>query len=123
MGAKPDRALFLNSRGQHLRWGTVKDGPTTYWWSSPRGQTSSLTLFDGTCFAVDFTGASGADVMLVTTGKAEGTAVTVGGKKLTFFFPAADEAPAVEAKGPAAVVGRQRVTFEDGHLVLAEKGK
>jgi hypothetical protein len=123
MGAKPDRKITLNSRGQHLRWGTVKEGPTTYWWSSPRGQTSSLTLSDGTCFAVDFTGASGAGVMLVTTGNAEGQAVKVDGKTLTFHFPTADAPPEVEAAGNAAVVGRQRVTLEGGHLVLAEKGK
>ena len=53
---------------------------------SPRGQTSSLTLEDGTCFGVDFTGASGADVMLVTTGEAEGTKVKVGGKSMTVSY-------------------------------------
>jgi hypothetical protein len=61
--------------------------------------------------------------MLVTTGKAEGPSVTVGGKRLTFYFPTTDRAPAVETRGGTAVVGRQRVMFEDGHLVLAEKGE
>jgi hypothetical protein len=122
MGAKPDRHLCLNAGGEHLRWGNLKEEPTEYWWSSPRGETSSLRLADGTCFAVDFTGASGADVMLVTTGRADGPSVKVGGQTLTFAFPGAAEAPRPEARGEAAVVGKQTVTIEDGHLVLDAKG-
>jgi len=122
MSAKPDRSLCLNTMGKHVRWGTVKSGPTRYWWSSPRGRASSLTLSDGTCFAVDFTGASGADVMLVTTGTAEGQSVKVTGKTLTFYFPTTSDAPRVTVSDTAAVIGKQRVTIEDGHLVLAEKG-
>jgi len=123
MGAKPDRTLSINTMGRHVKWGTVKDGPTRYWWTSPRGQSSSLTLSDDTCFAVDFTGASGADVMLITSGKAEGQRVKVGGKTLTFYFPAQEKAPKVDSKGGAGVVGRQRVTIEDGHLALGTKGR
>jgi hypothetical protein len=123
MGAKPDRAICLNTMGERLKWGTVQDGPTKYWWTSPRGQSSSLTLSDGTCFAVDFTGASGADVMLVTTGSAEGQSVKLGGKTLTFFFPTVDTAPKVKAEGDTAVVGRQRVTFQDENIILQVKGR
>jgi hypothetical protein len=122
MGAKPDRAICLNTMGQRLRWGTVKDGPTEHWWMSRRGQSSSLTLSDGTCFAVDFSGVSGADVMLVTTGKAEGQTVKLGGKTLTFYFPTLETAPKVKTQGNAAVVGRQRVTLKDGNLVLQVTG-
>jgi len=123
MSAKPDRALCLNTMGKHVKWGSVKDGPTKYWRSSPRGQTSSLTLADGTCFAVDFTGSSGAGVMLVTTGKAEGQSVRLGGARLTFHFPTTTEAPKVRVEGAVAVVGKQRVSMTDGHLVFATQGK
>jgi len=123
MGAKPDSQLSLQTRGERLRWGSITDGETEYWQHSPMGDTSSLTLSDGTCFAVDFTGASGADTMLVTTGKADGRKVNVGGATLTFYFPTADKPPTVKANGDAAIVGKQRVTLVDGHLVLAEKGK
>ena len=109
--------------GEHFQWGTVKDGPTRHWSTSPRGQTSSLTLADGTCFAVDFTGASGADVMLVTTGSAEGTSVRLGGKKLTFAFPTAASSPKVTVKGDSAIVGRQRVTLDDGNLTFGVSGR
>ena len=82
-----------------------------------------MTLADGTCFAVDFTGASGADVMLVTTGKAEGKTAKLSGKTLTFYFPTADRAPDVKVDGEAAVIGRQRVTLKDGNLVFQRSGK
>ena len=94
-----------------------------YWWTSPRGESSCLTVSDGTCFAVDFTGASGADVMLVTTGKAEGQSVKLDGKTLTFYFPTQKTAPKAKAQGNAAVIGAQRVTLKDGNLVLAVTDK
>ena len=122
MGAKADRALALNSRGRQLHWGTVTEGPVRFWSASPRGQTSSLTLADGTGFAVDFSGASGADLMLVTTGKAEGQTVRAGGTEFTFFFPNTDRPPMVRVEGDAAVVGRQRVTINRGNLELAAAG-
>jgi len=118
----PDRSLHLNTMGRHIRWGRSAVGPAKHWRASPDGRSSSLTLADGTCIAVDFTGTSGADVMLVTTAKATGTAVKVDGKDLTFYFPTAQDPPAVTIEGNAAVVGRRRVTIEDGNLVLAVKG-
>ena len=114
----PDRSLHLNTTGRHIRWGRSAKGKARYWWASPKGRSSSLTLADGTCIAVDFTGASGADVMLVTTGKADGQTVDVGGKKLTFYFPTTKEPPTVTVEGPAAVVGAQRVSIAGGKLVL-----
>jgi len=123
MSAKPDSAMKLNSMGKHSQWGTVKGGPTRHWSSSPRGQTSSLTLSDGTCFGVDFTGASGSDVMLVTTGSAEGTKVKFSGKTLTFAFPTVASPPKVTVKGDSATIGRQRVTFSDGNLAFGVSGK
>jgi hypothetical protein len=122
MGAKADRALALNSRGRQLHWGTVAPGPVRFWATSPRGQTSSLTLADGTGFAVDFSGASGADLMLVTTGPAEGQTVRVGDTGFTFFFPNTDQPPTIRVEGDAAVVGRQRVTLNRGNLELAAAG-
>jgi hypothetical protein len=123
LNSEPDRTLYLNIKGQHLQWGTVAKGKARHWWASPTGEASSLTLSDGSCIAVDFTGVSGADVMLVTTAKASGTTVKAGGKSLTFYFPTAKEPPAVTVRGNIAVVGKQRVSIENGNLVLAVKTK
>jgi hypothetical protein len=101
-----------------LHWGTVTEGPVRDWNTSARAETSTLTLADGTAFAVDFTGASGAEIMLVTTGAAEGTPVTIGGTTLTFWFPTAERPPVPRVEGDAVQVGRQRVTWRDDRLSL-----
>jgi hypothetical protein len=123
MGAKADRSFALNSRSRQLRWGTVNGGPVRHWSASPRGQTSSLTLADGTGFAVDFSGASGANLMLVTTGKAEGQTVRVGDAEFTFCFPNTDRPPVIRVAADAVVVGGQRVTLTRGNLTLAVAGR
>jgi formylglycine-generating enzyme required for sulfatase activity len=123
MGAKSEPTLAVNSRGRHFTWGTVTEGPPRHWSMSPRGETSALTLSDGTAFAVDFSGASGADVMHVTTGRAEGQAVRVGDATLTFFFPSIDSAPKVRVEGGEAIAGNQRVTLKDGNLILNVTGE
>jgi formylglycine-generating enzyme required for sulfatase activity len=123
MGAPADRALAVHSRGRKLHWGTVAEGPVRHWTASPRGETSSLTLADGTAFAVDFTGASGAGILLATTGPAEGQTVALGSARITIWFPTVDSPPRARAEGSSVVVGRQRLTLRDGHLVLAERGR
>jgi len=120
--SEPDRTLYLNTMGKHVQWGRAAEGTPKQWRASPKGRSSSLTLSDGTCIAVDFTGASGADVMLVTTAEASGIRAKVAGKVLTFYFPTAKDPPAVTVEGNKAIVGKQRVTIEDGNLVLAVKG-
>jgi hypothetical protein len=94
-----------------------------HWTASPRGETSSLTWADGTAFAVDFTGASGAGILLATTGPAEGQTVALGSARITIWFPTVDSPPRARAEGSSVVVGRQRLTLRDGHLVLAERGR
>jgi len=123
MDSKPDKTLRINAGGKHLSWGTVAHGPPRHWDHSPKGTTSTLTLSDGTAFAVDFSGASGADVMLVTTGKAEGGTVELGGRKITCYFPTVPNAPDVRVGNDAVAVGRQRITLRGGNLVLEKRGE
>ena len=116
--SKPDQSLHLNAMGKHIKWGESARGAPKHWWSSPKGLSSSLTLADGVCIAVDFTGASGADVMLVTTAKADGQTVDLGQRKLTFYFPTTKDPPKVAVEGSAVVAGRQQVSIDSGNLVL-----
>ena len=111
----PDEAISLNTGGRHLQWGRAASGEPRHWWVSPGSRTSSLTMADGTCLGVDFSGASGAGVMLVTTAPAEGTVMEVEGARLTFFFPTA-RAPALSLEGNRIVIGRQRVGVEGGNV-------
>jgi hypothetical protein len=124
MAAKADNALCINTMGKHIKWGQVKDGKAKHWSSSKMGDTSSLTTAKGVGFGIDFTGASGVDVMLVTTGKAEGKRVKVGKKTLTFYFPTTSDAPEVAVKGDQAVVGKQAVSLDkDGNITFGVAGK
>ena len=122
MGSKPDKQFRINSKGKRISWGRITEGKTRHWSHSPMGETSSLTLSDGSCIAVDFTGASGSDTMLVTTVNAEGQNIHLDGQALTFYFPTADTPPKVEVAGGYAVAGRQKVRMRDGNLVLEVKG-
>ncbi len=123
MAAKPDKALRINSMGKHSSWGKCKSGKVRHWSHSPMGQTSSLTLADGTAIAVDFTGASGADVLLVTTTKAEGQRLKLAGQTVTVYFPTASEAPKARLAGESIVVGKQAIRLDEkGNLVLETSG-
>jgi hypothetical protein len=118
MGAGADGGLQVAAFGNKSKWAQVT-GSVKYWWASPKGEATVLTTDGPVSIAVDFTRASGADGMLVTTGPAEGDKVTLGKTTLTFKFLTAGKPPAVEVKGEEVVVGQQRVSLKDGNLALA----
>ncbi|MFP4054247.1 MAG: hypothetical protein ACLFV7_10350 [Phycisphaerae bacterium] len=125
MAAKPDPGLKLNSMGKHSTWADLKrGGAVKSWQHSPMGQTSSLRL-EKAVVGVDFTGASGEEVMLVTTAKADGQTVKLDGRKVTIHFPTAGETmPAVEVKDGKIVAGNQTVAFDkEGSIVWGVPGK
>jgi hypothetical protein len=82
-----------------------------------------LTATDGTSFAVDFTGASGADGLLVTTGKADGQTLKLGDVSVTLKCLTAGAEPTAEVQGDAIVIGKQTIRLRDGNLVLGVTGK
>ena len=115
-GTKPDKAVLVNGKN----WAEVqKEGGAADWYATPTGDLSVLTLDSGKAVVVDFTGASGADVMLATTCKAEeGKAVKVGGQTVTLHFPTAKEAPEVKVDGDDLVIGQRRLTVKGGSLTV-----
>jgi hypothetical protein len=104
------------ARENKFDWGK-SSGPVKAFAASPHWDTSVVTRADGTSIAIDFTKSSGADVMLVTTGTAEGDTVTLGSAKLTFKF-IGGAAPKISVEGDKAVAGKQTVWLKDGQLVL-----
>lgn len=119
--SEPDKALSINTAGKHIRWGKTARGKERYWRKSEKGRSSSLTMSNGTCILVDFTGASGSDVMLVTTSEAQGQRLEIADKNLTFYFPTTKDPPEVRPEEDSAVVGRQRVGFSNGNLFVERK--
>ncbi len=78
---------------------------------------------DGTCLAVDFSGASGADAMLAMIGPGApgGTTVKLDETSVSLLF--LDEggaSPEAKVEGDKIVVGEQTISLEDGRLVLGK---
>lgn len=118
MGAPADGTLKIQAFGKRLDWGRVK-GAVKFWRPASDGS-AVLALEDGTHLAVDFSGSSGAEGMLVMTGPGAGPGVTVeaGGTSLSFLFLSSKSAPVPRAEGEGVRVGDQKVAFRDGRLVL-----
>jgi hypothetical protein len=116
-GSKPDGAVLVNGQP----WAEIKGkGGAAEWYSTPKGDLSVLTLEKGAAMVVDFTGKSGADVMLATTCKAgEGQTVKVGKARVTLLFPGTESPPVVKVDGTDVVVGGRRLTVKDGRLDVA----
>lgn len=115
--ADADGGLQVAAFGKKFRWGKVR-GDVRLWRPSADGSTI-LTLADGTSVAVDFSRASGAEALLVSTGPADGVKVDLGGRTLTFRFLTAGAEPIPRVQGDEVIVGDQAVSLKDGSLVLA----
>lgn len=120
MKARADGGLSIAAFGKKISWGRIRGG-TKYWWSSPRGHASVLTVDDGTTTGIDFTRAGGVDALLVTTSIVEGNQVDqqmkLGNTTLYFLFLTADgKKPTVSVKDDKAVIGKQTVTLNDGNI-------
>jgi hypothetical protein len=69
---------------------------------------------------VDFSGASGAEAMLVMTGPGapDDQTATAGGTTFSFRFLGRESPPALKSEGNKVVVGRQTVSQKDRVIVL-----
>jgi len=116
--APTDAMLYVAAFGKKFKWVKLS-GDVKHWQPAADGS-AVMTMADGTALAVDFSKASGADGMLVTTGNAEGTKVELGGATLTFKFLAAGPEPKPQVEGDQIVVGEQTVSLKDGSIVLGK---
>jgi len=116
--APTDAMLYVAGFGRKLKWVKL-EGDVKHWQGGADGS-GLLTMADGEALALDFSGASGADGMLVTTGAAEGTKVPLGGATLTFLFLSPGPPPKPQVVGDKVAIGGQTVTLEDGKLVLGK---
>jgi hypothetical protein len=118
--SKPDNALTVMVKGRNTAWGTVARNCNgiVHWWKTDRGDMSAFTLGNGVAFGVDFTGASGADVLLVTTGEATGSTVKLGEKSLTFYFPTTDTPPLPLAGTDRIAVGNRTIRLDGDNIVF-----
>ncbi len=117
-GCKGELTLSILTGGKSSKWGTIR-GFTGDFAPAASGSTV-LTTGDGSCLAIDFSGASGSGAMLVMTGQGagKGDVVEAGANKFTFLFPggAPTAKPAVD--GNKVKVGDQNVSFDGKKIVL-----
>ena len=120
-GCKGENTLTIQTGGSKLKWGSVNGGFKGDFAPAADGSTV-LTTGDGIGLAIDFSGASGADAMLVMAGPAVpgGNVVTAGGATFTFGFFGKGTPAKPQAAGDKVTVGGQTVSFKDGHVVLGK---
>ena len=107
--------------GRKMKWGRLKANKITHFQPAADGS-GVLAGSDGTCLAVDFSKASGADAMLVMTGPgAPGDhTVQAGGTTFSLKFLTAGEEPKAAVLGGKVAVGRQTVSMQAGRIVLGK---
>jgi hypothetical protein len=107
--------------GKKEKWGTVKASGITHWQPAADGS-GILAADDGTCLAVDFSGASGCPALLAMTGPQApaGGVVTPGGRTFALKFITPGTPPTPVVKGETVRVGQQTVSFADGRIVLGQ---
>ena len=113
----PDRSMTIQHHGKKESWGPIP-ATASHWQPAADG---SAIIGDGkTCLAIDFSGASGADGMLVMTGPGsdQGETVEAGGRTYSLKFLHDGPEPTPRVEGDKVVVGKQTVTMQDGKLVL-----
>lgn len=111
--------LWITARGKRYAWGAM-GGKVTHFEVMQDG-CATATTSDGTSLAVDFSGNSGVEGMLVMIGKGAPDGRQVKAGDVTYsvhFIPDTKNAPTPKADGEKLVVGKQTVSVKDGNLVL-----
>ncbi len=118
--AKTDGGVEVWGLGKKRKWGYIRNGVADF--RGAADGSAIVTGKEGTCLAVDFSGASGAEAMLVMTGPtaAKETVVEAGGRKYSFLFLTEGKEPEPKVSGDKIEIGDQTVWFEDGTLVLGK---
>jgi hypothetical protein len=117
-GCKGESTLTIQHAGKKTRWGTISGGFKGEFRPARDGSTI-LTTGDGSCLAIDFSRASGADALLVMAGPGAppAGAIEAGGTKFSFLF-LGGKAPAPKAEGNKVTIAGQTVSFDGKAIVL-----
>jgi hypothetical protein len=119
MSASGETTLTIWSQGQRMKWGGIR-GLTGEYAPKPNGSTV-LRTGDGSCLAIDFSGAAGCDALLAMTGPGApaADALDVGGTKVALLLLGKNP-PKPQVAGAQVIIGQQTITVEAGQLILAK---
>lgn len=113
-----EKTLTIRSQGKTSTWGKI-GGFDPKFTIATDGSTIA-PLEDMSCLAIDFSQASGAEVMLALAGPAAGAdAVNVGGQKVSFAF-FGKETPQPKIEGNKVIIGGQTLTFDGSVITLGK---
>jgi hypothetical protein len=108
--------VVIATGGKRSNWGKMT-GEVTHFQVMQDGSATVATK-DGTALAADFSGHAGGDLLIMTgPGAPNDNAVELNGRKFAFKF-LTDGKPRPQVQGNAIVIGKQKITYDDGHIVL-----
>ncbi|MCC5829036.1 MAG: hypothetical protein JJU36_06265 [Phycisphaeraceae bacterium] len=114
----PDRNMVIQHSGRRENWGSIPQN-ARHW--QPAGDGSAIIGAGDRWTAIDFSGASGAEAMLVMAGPGapDDNRVTAGGTTYSIkFIGGRPASPRVQ--GDQVIVGEQTIQMRDGKLVLGK---
>jgi hypothetical protein len=117
MGEKADSSFHIWAYGNKLAWGRIP-GPVEYWETSENGGTSMMRFRNGMSVAVDLSGKSGADVVLIATGAFEGEQLMVGDQIVTVKCLTKADIPVIEVVDDHLRLGNRDVLIKNGKVVF-----
>jgi hypothetical protein len=109
--------MIIRHHGKKETWGSIPSKVTDW----RPGKDGSAVLGDGqTSVAIDFSGASGADGMLVMTGPGapSDNVIKADGHVFSFKFLTKGSAPTPKAVDDKVAVGKQTVSMQNSKLML-----
>ena len=112
--------IWITAVGRTSQWGRMTGDIKHF--ANMKDGSAVIAAGDGSCLAVDFSGASGAEAMLVMTGPGapNDQTATAGGTTFSFRFLGRESPPALKSEGNEVIVGSQTVLQKDGVIVLGK---
>ena len=119
--ASAEEFISIFTQGEMLHWGTFSRGIRRELDRRPQGG-SVITFGDGGSFAVDFSGKSGRDVLLVMHGPGAPpeNQHTAGDHTFSLLFLGDGETPTPTVQGNTLRVGEQIISIEEDRIKLAD---
>ena len=111
----PDKAMVIQSQGKKMTWGSIPSDAKIL----AAGDDRTAIVGNGkTSLAIDFSGVSGADAVLIMTGPGApgGDVIEAGGTKFSVLVLGGSVKP--QAQGDTLVIGKRTVSFANGRIVL-----
>jgi hypothetical protein len=118
MGAQAEKTLTIQHADKKMHWGRIAGSLQPEFAPAKDGSTV-LTIRDGSCLAIDFSKASGADVMLVMTGPGAPPDSSIKANGITFsllFLGGTTPTPRVD--GNRVVLDNQAISYDGRRILL-----